>query len=291
VAAYSEMDEVFRALADPTRRRLLDSLNARSGQTLRELCSGLRMARQSVSKHLAVLEAANLVTTVRRGREKLHYLNAAPISEIGERWITHYDQSRVEALADLKRALEEDTTMEKPSFVYTTYIRTSPERLWRALTDPAFTRRYWGATFQSEWNEGSEITWDLFGVSISDPDQVVLESDPYRRLSYSWHTFTPELAKALDVTDEARDRIAAEPRSKVTFDIEPLGELVKLTVVHDGFEPGSMMVAMVSQGWPRILANLKTLLETGETLPDISEPPPTVSLGLTSRESEEVAGS
>src|SRR5918912_763165 len=101
------MDEVFKALADPSRRQLLDSLNRRHGQTLRELCSGLAMARQSVSKHLAVLEAANLVTTVRRGREKLHYLNPAPINDIGERWITRYDRDRVEALADLKRALED----------------------------------------------------------------------------------------------------------------------------------------------------------------------------------------
>jgi DNA-binding transcriptional ArsR family regulator/uncharacterized protein YndB with AHSA1/START domain len=290
MAAYPEMDEVFRALADPTRRRLLDSLNARNGQTLRELCSGLRIARQSVSKHLAILEEANLITTVRRGREKLHYLNAAPINEIGERWITHFELSRVEALADLKRALEEDTPVEKPSFVYTTYIRTTPERLWQALTEPAFIERYWGATLHTDWKPGSEMRWGLFGVTISDPDQVVLESDPYRRLSYSWHTFTPELAAALDVADEARDRIAAEPRSKVTFDIEPLGDLVKLTVVHDGFEPGSLMVAMVSQGWPRILANLKTLLETGETLPDNPEPPPTDLLGLTTRQGEEVAG-
>src|SRR6266550_4272425 len=125
------MDGVFRALADPSRRLLLDSLNARNGQTLRELCSGLQMARQSVSKHLAVLEAANLVTTVRRGREKLHYLNGAPINEISERWITRYERARVHALADLKRALE-DNTMDKPSFVYTTYIQTTPERLWEA---------------------------------------------------------------------------------------------------------------------------------------------------------------
>jgi uncharacterized protein YndB with AHSA1/START domain/DNA-binding transcriptional ArsR family regulator len=290
MAAYPEMDEVFRALADATRRRLLDSLNARNGQTLRELCSGLRIARQSVSKHLAILEQANLITTVRRGREKLHYLNAAPINEIGERWITHFEQGRIEALADLKRALEEETPMEKPSFVYTTYIRTTPERLWQALTEPAFIERYWGATLNTDWKPGSEMQWGLFGVTISDPDQVVLESDPYRRLSYSWHTFTPELAEALDVADEARDRIAAEPRSKVTFEIEPLGDLVKLTVVHDGFEPGSLMVAMVSQGWPRILANLKTLLETGETLPDNPEPPPTDLLGLTARQGEEVAG-
>src|SRR3954471_23798357 len=104
--ATSPMNEVFKALADRSRRRLLDRLNERNGQTLRELCAGLGMARQSVSKHLAVLEAANLVTTVRRGREKLHYLNAAPINEIAERWINRYDHNRVHALADLKQALE-----------------------------------------------------------------------------------------------------------------------------------------------------------------------------------------
>src|SRR5258707_1073828 len=146
MAAFEGMDEVFRALADPSRRRLLDSLNVRNGQTLRELCAGLDMTRQSVSKHLALLEAANLVTSVRRGREKLHYLNAAPINEIGERWIAPYERGRVEALADLKRALE-DTTVNQPSFVYSTYIRTTPDELWQALTAPAFTARYWGVTF------------------------------------------------------------------------------------------------------------------------------------------------
>ncbi|HYY43840.1 MAG TPA: metalloregulator ArsR/SmtB family transcription factor [Actinomycetota bacterium] len=279
------MDEVFRALADPSRRRLLDSLNERNGQTLRELCSELNMARQSVSKHLAVLEAANLVTTVRRGREKLHYLNAAPINEISERWIDRYDMGRVNALADLKRALE-DTGMDRPSFVYTTYIRTTPERLWQALTDPGFTRRYWGATFQTDWNTGSAMKWELFGVTIGDPEQIVLESERGRRLSYTWHTFTPELAEALGVTDEARQRIASEQRSRVTFEIEPLGELVKLSVVHEGFQPGSLMASLVSHGWPSILSNLKTLLETGETLPAYEEPPPPVWAGITRRQEE-----
>src|SRR6516164_9257675 len=129
MARMASIDEVFKALADTSRRRLLDSLNARNGQTLRELCSGLTMARQSVSKHLAVLEAANLVTSVRQGREKLHYLNAAPVNEIAERWIDRYDRDRVRALADLKRALEDP--VDKPEFVYTTYIRTTPERLWQ----------------------------------------------------------------------------------------------------------------------------------------------------------------
>jgi DNA-binding transcriptional ArsR family regulator len=281
MAAYPEMDAVFRALADPSRRRLLDSLNTRNGQTLRELCSGLDMARQSVSKHLAVLETANLVTTVRRGREKLHYLNTAPINDIGERWITRYERERVRALADLKHALEEDTTMDRPSFVYTTYIRTTPERLWQALTDPAFTQRYWGATFETDWRAGSTMTWHMFGVTIADPEQVVLESDPYRRLSYGWHVFAPELYDTLQFTEEARERIAAEQRSKVTFDIEPLGDVVKLTVVHDDFESGSVVASLVSQGWPRILSDLKTLLETGETLPAAPEPSPPARLGLT----------
>jgi uncharacterized protein YndB with AHSA1/START domain/DNA-binding transcriptional ArsR family regulator len=264
------MDAVFRALADPSRRRLLDSLNARNGQTLRELCGGLEMARQSVSKHLAVLEEAGVVTTVRRGREKLHYLNAAPINDIAERWIDHYDRGRVEALADLKRALE-DTPMEKPEFVYTTYIRTTPERLWQALTDPAFTERYWGMAFETDWRSGSTMTLHQRGVSVADPEQVVLESDPCRRLSYTWHTFTPAWAEAVGIDEDLRVRIAAEPRSKVTFDIEPDGDLVRLTVVHDGFEPGSKVVEMISGGWPRVVSALKTLLETGDVeKPDLA---------------------
>jgi uncharacterized protein YndB with AHSA1/START domain/DNA-binding transcriptional ArsR family regulator len=273
MAAYPTMDDAFRALADPGRRRLLDSLNARNGQTLRELCSELDMARQSVSKHLAVLEAANLVTTLRRGREKLHYLNAAPIHEIGQRWITQYDRGRVNALSDLKRALEETTPMEKPTFVYTTYISTTPERLWQALTDPAFTGRYWGATFATDWRKGSAMTWDMLGLRFESPEQIVLESDPPRRLSYSWHTFTPELTASLDLSEAAAARLAAESRSKVTFDIEPLGDVCKLTVVHDGFDEGSTAAAMVSLGWPRILSDLKTLLETGETMPRVTEGP------------------
>jgi uncharacterized protein YndB with AHSA1/START domain/DNA-binding transcriptional ArsR family regulator len=262
------MDAVFRALADPSRRLLLDNLNEHGGQNLRELCAGLDMARQSVSKHLAVLEAANLVTIVWRGREKLHYLNAAPINDIAERWITAFDRERVEALADLKRALEESPMPEqKPEFVYQTYIRTTPERLWQALTEPAFTQRYWGLTFESDWTSGSTVTLIYKGVRIAHPDQVVLAAEPHRRLSYTWHTFTPEWAQASGVSDDFLARVSAERRSKVTFEIEPLGEMVKLTVVHDSFEPGSAVAEMVREGWPHVLSSLKTLLETGETLP------------------------
>ena len=260
------MVDVFRALADPSRRLLLDRLNVRNGQSLRELSEGLDMVRQSVSKHLDILEAANLVTTLRRGREKLHYLNAEPINEIAERWIHRYDRARVHVLADLKQALEE-TSMEQPEFVYTTYIRTTPERLWQALTESSFTSRWWQATFDTDWKVGSTMTWNNHGVVIADPEQVILESDPPRRLAYTWHTFTPELNERLQFGDELFARLSSEHRSRVAFDIEEVGELVKLTVVHDDFEPGSTAATMVRNGWPVFLSSLKTLLETGVPLP------------------------
>jgi uncharacterized protein YndB with AHSA1/START domain len=174
----------------------------------------------------------------------------------------------VHALADLKQALE-DTAMDSNAFVYTTYIRTTPEKLWQGLTDPAFTRRYWGLEFATDWAAGSPVVWKERAAETADPEQVVLESDPHRRLSYTWHTFTPEWAKANGIDDETLARLCAERRSKVTFDIEDLGGgSVKLTVVHDGFEPGSTAREMVQHGWPALLSSLKTLLETGDTLPD-----------------------
>ena len=261
----TDTNDVFRALADSSRRRLLDRLRERNGQTLRGLCAGLGMTRQAVTKHLRILEAANLITTIRRGREKLHYLNAVPIHEIAERWINRYEQQRVQLLSDLKRGLEE-SPMEKPAFVYTTYIKTTPEELWQALTDPSFTRRYWGTVFTTDWKVGSPMTWEYAGVSISDPAQVVLEATPYRRLSYTWQTITPEFAKAVGFSDEYFVKAAQEPRSKVTFDLEPMGNAVKLTVIHDGFEPGSVTLESISGGWPALLSALKSLLETGEPL-------------------------
>lgn len=263
--APNGVDDVFRALADRSRRDLLDRLNARSGQTLRELCAGLEMSRQAVSKHLAVLEEANLVTTVRRGREKLHYLNAAPIDAIGRRWISRYHAARIRALGDLKTALEE-THVTAPDFVYTTYIRTTPDHLWQALTDPAWTRRYWGTELISDWRTGSPVTWRYAGVTIDDPEQVVLEADPPRRLSYTWQAITPEFGKAVGFSEDYQRRAAAEPRSKVTFDLEAHGDLVQLTVTHDGFPEASEVRASVSGGWPAILSSLKTLLETGTPL-------------------------
>ena len=260
------MDEVFRALADPGRRRLLDSLNQRNGQTLRELCGELDMARQSVSKHLAVLVGANLVTTVRRGREKLHYLNADPINAIADRWIGRYHRGRVDALATLKSALEQP--VDKPEFVYTTYIDTTPEELWRALTEPEFTRQYWGLGLVSDWQVGSPVRMQYEPDGQPEDDgQVVLAAEPYRKLSYSWHKLQPAHAEVFGWSAEELAEYAKEGRSKVTFLIEPTARHVKLTVIHDDFEPDSMVHKAVSGqfeqsgGWPELLSDLKSLLE------------------------------
>ena len=130
--------------------------------------------------------------------------------EIAHRWISRYDRARVQALADLKLALEE-TPMDAPTFVYTTYIRTTPQKLWQALTEPAFTRRYWATEFTTDWSVGSPMTWDNHGVLISDPEQVVLEAEPYSRLSYTWHAITPSSPSASAGTRSCSPGCPARP--------------------------------------------------------------------------------
>ena len=272
------MDDIFKALADPGRRRLLDSLNARNGQNLNDLCTVMDMTRQSVTRHLEILEAANLVVVVRRGRERLHYLNAAPIHQVADRWIGQYHQERVRALADLKDALEltymntnTDAATQSQSFVYTTYIKTTPEQLWNALTNPAFTKRYWDMEFVTDWKRGSHMTWKHKGVVLDDPAQVVVEADPFTRLSYTWHTMTPEFAEHVGIDAATIADLAEETRkqrSKATFEIEDMDGKCKLTVIHDDFPKDSTMLRMVSTGWPAVISSLKTLLETGHHIDD-----------------------
>lgn len=271
LAAYStSVDDVFRALSDPSRRTLLDDLNRLNGQTLGELCAGLAMTRQSVSKHLAILAAANLISTTKHGREKLHYLNAAPINAIADRWLSQYDRQRAKALADLKTALEQspmDNNGTDEDFVYTTYIKTTPEKLWQALTEPAFIKQYWGIELISDWKVGSTIDWHVAGVLISDPEQVVLVADKPHRLSFTWHTVSEEFGKAINADPQEVADMAAEKRSTATFELEQQGDVVKLTLIHTGFPADSELRAGVSQGWQPILSSLKTLLETGQALP------------------------
>jgi uncharacterized protein YndB with AHSA1/START domain/DNA-binding transcriptional ArsR family regulator len=245
-------DAVFKALADQTRRALLDRLQDRNGQTLGELCEPLDMARQSATQHLGLLEAANLITTIRRGREKLHYLNPVPLWEIQERWIKKFEHPRLRALSAIKHRSEEDTMADRPSYVYVTYIESTPERVWKALTDPDLTAQYWGHSNVSNWQAGSP--WEhrrTDGSGIADVIGAVLESVPPRRLT---------------MTFDAPGEIAPGGPSKVTFEIEPYHEIVRLTVTHENLTDDNALEA-VSAGWPAVCANLKSLLETGHVLP------------------------
>jgi uncharacterized protein YndB with AHSA1/START domain/DNA-binding transcriptional ArsR family regulator len=245
------MDLVFKALADQTRRLLLDKLHERNGQTLGELCEHVAMTRQSATQHLAVLEAANLVSTVRRGREKLHYLNPVPLHQIQERWIDKFERPRLRALGAVKRRAEEDVT-DRPAFVYVIYIESTPERVWQALTDEGLTAEYWGHSNVSDWKVGS--TWEhrrIDGSGVADGGGHIVEIDPPTRLVYTWGDL-----------DEAPPGGA----TRVTFDIEPYGQIVRLTVTHDNFADEAERDA-VTGGWPAVLSNLKSLLETGHVLP------------------------
>jgi uncharacterized protein YndB with AHSA1/START domain len=243
------MDAVFRALADPTRRGLLDQLFKQDGQTLTALGRRLRMTRFGVMKHLRVLEEAGLVVTRRRGREKLHFLNRVPIRLIHDRWIDKYTEPLTAMLSGLKKRIEEET-MEK---VYEIYIKTTPERLWQAITDPQLRRKYsFGVGVESDWTRGSHYV----GIPRQQPAMTIcegenLEVDPPRRLVQSFRALWS-------------DEVKREGTSRVTWEIEPVGDSCRLTVTHDQLREGAN--AELYGGWPMILSGLKTLLETGELL-------------------------
>jgi uncharacterized protein YndB with AHSA1/START domain/DNA-binding transcriptional ArsR family regulator len=244
------MDKVFKALADQTRRYLLDRLHEHNGQTLGELCERLDMTRQSATQHLAVLEAANLVSTVRRGREKLHYLNPVPLHQIQDRWIDKFERPRLQALTAVKRRAEEAMT-DRPTFVYVTYIESTPEKVWQALTDADLTAEYWGRRNVSDWQVGSR--WEhqrTDGTGAADVVGAVLESVPPTRLVSTWAAPDGDQADA----------------SQVTFDIEPYGGIVRLTVTHENLADEADRDAAAA-GWAAVLSNLKTRLETGHVLP------------------------
>jgi uncharacterized protein YndB with AHSA1/START domain len=242
------MDEVFKALADPTRRSLLDELFKEDGQTLSALEARLPMTRYGVMKHLRVLEEAHLVTTKRRGREKLHFLNPVPIRLVHDRWVSKYAEPWVATLSGLKHRLE-DRTMEK---VFEIYIKTTPERLWEAITNSQMRQKYsFGVGVKSDWKNGSgyEAVHAGAGIRISEGEN--LEVDPPHRLVQSF-------------TALWSDEVKSEGASRVTWDIEPVGDSCRLTVTHDQLREGANNE--LYGGWPMILSGLKTLLETGELL-------------------------
>ncbi|HEY3829050.1 MAG TPA: metalloregulator ArsR/SmtB family transcription factor [Solirubrobacteraceae bacterium] len=242
------MDEVFRALADPTRRSLLDELYKQDGQTLSALEQRLPMTRFGVMKHLRMLEQAGLVTTKRRGREKLHFLNPVPIRLVYDRWVSKYSEPWVATLSGLKQRLE-DKTMEK---VYEIYIKTTPERLWEAITDSELRSKYnFGVGVESDWTVGSHYK----GVHPLAPAALLegenLEVEPPRRLVQSFTALWGE-------------SVQSEGASRVTWEIEPVGDSCRLTLTHDELREGAN--DELFGGWPMILSGLKTLLETGESL-------------------------
>ena len=263
------MELVFRALADPARRTLLDRLFEADGQTLSRLCDGARMTRFGVMKHLRVLEAAGLVTTRRVGREKFHYLNPVPIRLLHDRWITKFAAPWVGSLGDLKRELEEatmsqplarpaaagrgaparDTTLA-PRHIHQIHIRTTPERLWEALTRADHTRQYfYGTLVESTWRKGDPLTYRYPDGRLA-AEGTVLEADPPRRLV---HTFSA-------LWDDA---VTPDAPHRVTWTIEAMGPVCRLTVEHEGFAGETATLRSVRGGLGMLLDGLKTLLETG----------------------------
>jgi uncharacterized protein YndB with AHSA1/START domain len=242
-----DMETVFRALADPTRRALLDALFERDGQTLVALTAAHDMTRIAVAKHLRLLEEAGLVVSRRRGREKLHYLNAVPIRLLHDRWVSKYTEPWAAGLAGLKTELE--AHMEK---VFEIYIRTTPERLWEAITDPAIRAKYhFGAGVESDWTPGSSYALIHPGADgpLVDGENLVVE--PPRRLVQTFHA-----RWSADADHEGT--------SRVTWEIEPVGDSCRLIVTHDQLRDAAP--EDLYGGWPMILSGLKTWLETGETL-------------------------
>jgi len=256
------MDAVFRALADPTRRSLLDELFARDGQTLTALEQRLTMTRFGVMKHLKVLEQAGLVVTRKRGREKLHFLNPVPIRLVHDRWVSKYAEPWVSALSGLKTQIEEDAmdtqssgkrpwTASPTDKVFEVFIKTTPERLWEAITDRQMRAKFsFGLEVASEWAPGSryELSHPRGGEMAHGEN---LEVDPPRRLVQSF----------MAVWSEDVER---EGTSRVTWEIEPVGDSCRLTVTHDQLHKDGN--SQIYGGWPMILSGLKTLLETGESL-------------------------
>jgi uncharacterized protein YndB with AHSA1/START domain len=241
------MDPVFKALADPTRRSLLDELFREDGQTLSALEERFPMTRFGVMKHLRLLEEAGLVVTRRRGREKLHFLNPVPIRLIHDRWVSKYAEPWAAALSDLKSNLE--ATMEK---VFEIYIRTTPERLWEAITDGETRAKYqFGMRIKSDWTPGSRFEMTHPGAPGLLGEGENLEIDPPRRLVQRMTALWGEDVKA-------------EGPTKVTWEIEPVGDSCHLTVTHDELREGAN--AQLYGGWPMILSGLKTWLESGDLL-------------------------
>ena len=245
------MDEVFKALADPTRRSLLDELFREDGQTLSALEERLPMTRFGVMKHLKVLEEAGLVVTQRRGREKLHFLNPVPIRLVHDRWVSKYAEPWA---ADAQRPQDTTggSTMEK---VFEIYIKTTPERLWEAITDPEMRREV-----QLRRRRRARTGRPGSRYEMAAPDGAGAARRGREPRGRPAAPARAELHARCGATTSK-----AEGTSRVTWEIEPVGDSCRLTVTHDQLREGAN--DELYGGWPMILSGLKTLLETGERSP------------------------
>jgi uncharacterized protein YndB with AHSA1/START domain/DNA-binding transcriptional ArsR family regulator len=248
-----DMDEataVFKALADPHRRLLLDRLHERDGQTLGGLCAHLpEMTRFGCMKHLRVLEEAMLVSSHKVGREKFHYLNPVPIQQLYDRWVGKYARPWTTALTGLKALLEEGQTDQAPAHVYEIYIRATPERIWQALTDPDMTELYYfNSRVASDWQVGSP--YSLTNERGTAVEGEIVAIDPPRLLVQTWHAVFADI-----------------PETTVTWTITQVGDACKLTVQHGGIDPANTVVSQgLASAWAQLLSSLKSLLETGQAL-------------------------
>jgi uncharacterized protein YndB with AHSA1/START domain/DNA-binding transcriptional ArsR family regulator len=243
------MAPIFRALADPARREVLDRLYERDGQTLGELCGYLpQMTRFGVMKHLGVLEEAGLLRTVRVGREKRHFLDPVPIRLVHDRWIGKFAAPIVGAIASLKYALEAE--MDPIDHVYSTYIKASPERVWKAITDGDDTvGYYYGTRVASDWTPGSSLSYAYPDGSIA-ADGEVLEIDPGRSVVMS---FLPRWSPEIE----------AEGPVRMVWLVEPTDDGGSRLTVTSALIPGSATGGEFSGGVVYIVSGLKTFLETG----------------------------
>lgn len=254
-----DQELVFKALSDESRRKLLDLLFLRDGRSLSELEAHLPMTRFGVMKHLKVLKAASLIATRKNGRETLHFLNAVPIQMVYDRWVSKYSRGWARSLTELKYDLEavemaEARKAETTNLVFEIYINTTPEKLWQALTDGAMTEKYYyGTRVESDWKNGSIYRY-LGSDGTSLVDGQVVESERLKRLVT---TFNPHW------DPQSEGQIT---ESRVTFEIEKLGDACKLTLVHEGLGVGEPLTDGIFRGWSEILSGLKTLLETGKPL-------------------------
>lgn len=249
------MDEVFKAIDDPSRRILLDSLFDNDGQTLTELSALLpEMTRYGVMNHLRVLEEAHLVTTKKEGKFKYHFLNPVPIKRISDRWISKYAEPRVGAIAAIAARFERKPNMSKPAHVYQAYIRATVEEVWEAIVDGDKTVQYfYGTRVESDWEPGSSMNYyDAKGGLVSEGK--IISIDPPKRIEFTFQAlWDPEMVE--------------EGPAREVWAIKDVNGMAELTIeLFDVVVDGKTYEDFVG-GFPYIVSGLKSLLETGKGLP------------------------